>query len=120
MINFPYQDRRSFIYQDRRGYRGGILITLQEGYEKKASVDLACEHSGIEICNFKAHPPRGKGYGKILMKHILEEFKNNELFLVCEPKLKGFYEQFGFKEITTTIPTTSPHSLSMLTMSITI
>jgi len=51
------------------------------------------------------------------MKHILEEFKNNELFLVCEPKLKGFYEQFGFKEIITTT-TTSPHSLPMLTMSI--
>jgi N-acetylglutamate synthase-like GNAT family acetyltransferase len=107
----------NFVYQDRRGRRGhhGVVITLHDEVYERASVDLVCEDKGIEICNVRAHYPRGKGYGTIIMKHIVEEFGTNELFLVCEPRLEGFYKRFGFKQIITTT-TTSPHSLPMLTM----
>ena len=45
---------------------------------------------------------QGKGYGSILLKHIIEEsIKNNVKNLWCNARMTalGFYEKFGFKAV---------------------
>lgn len=40
---------------------------------------------------------RGKNYMTLLMKHVVNRY--SDLVLICKPRLRPFYERFGFRRV---------------------
>ena len=66
-------------------------------YEKKFIHNLSKAAHIEDICVDSKE--RGKGYGKILITHLVDQAKQNNCYKVildCDPNLKYFYESCGF------------------------
>jgi len=74
-----------------------IIATGTILYEKKFIHNLSKVAHIEDICVDSNQ--RGKGYGKILITHLIDQAKQNNCYKVildCDPNLKYFYESCGF------------------------
>ena len=82
-------------------YRGE-LFALYEGDLKTVSVVTKEDDSIYEIKNIATYEKyQGKGYGKLMMRYIIEKYKNKGKTLLVgtgeDKRILSFYESFGFR-----------------------
>jgi len=82
-------------------YRGE-LFALYDGDLKTVSVVTKENNDIYEIKNIATYKKyQGKGYGKLMIKHIIEKYKNKCKTLIVgtgeDNRIISFYESFGFR-----------------------
>lgn len=84
----------------------GLHFGLFEEEKLISVISLFIENDTAQFRKFATEiSEQGKGYGSILLNHIIEEsIKNNIKTLWCNARMTalGFYEKFGFKAISET------------------
>lgn len=76
---------------------GELMATGTILYEYKFIHNISILAHIEDICVSEKH--RGKNYGKLLVKYLIEEAKNNTCYkvtLYCDEKLERFYGSNGF------------------------
>ena len=88
--------------KDEQGLHFGLF------HEEKliSVISLFTENDSAQFRKFATEiSEQGKGYGSILLNHIIEEsMKNNVKILWCNARMTalGFYEKFGFEPVSET------------------
>ena len=84
----------------------GLHFGLFEEEKLISVISLFIENDTAQFRKFATEiSEQGKGYGSILLNHIIEEsVKNNVKNIWCNARMSafGFYEKFGFKAISET------------------
>lgn len=84
----------------------GLHFGLFEDKKLISVISLFIENDMAQFRKFATEiSEQGKGYGSILLSHIIEEsIKNNVKNLWCNARVSalGFYKKFGFKAVSET------------------
>ena len=80
----------------------GLAWTVRDGDEDvSAAAVTALDGNAAYLAALATAPAhRGRGHGSVLVRALCAELAPRDVYLVCEPALRRFYEALGFALVT--------------------